>query len=102
MIRKEELESRGKQIMYPSLDKDITINMKDLYVLLHLMMENQIESSLKWWEVKGAVNINGEWNMIREESFSELTQLDYMKEAMNTMLDEGLLEFEKEILGIQK
>jgi hypothetical protein len=93
VITHEEMKNRSKEIKDDDLDKDITINMRDLYSLIDLTLEKSINENYNWWKEKGAMYINDEWHFFEEHRNSGLTQLDFCKEAMDCIHSTSFLEF---------
>ena len=93
VITAEEIKNRSTEIKDCDLDRDITINMKDLYSLIDLTLEKSVDGNYNWWKEKGAMYINDEWYPVEEYHNSGLTQLDFAQEAMDCVRSTFFLEF---------
>ena len=93
VITSEEIKNRSNEIKDDDLDKDITINMRDLYSLIDLTLEKSINENYNWWKEEGAMYINNKRYRIEKYHNSELTQLDFSKKAMDCVRSTFFLEF---------
>lgn len=99
-MTKEEIEEkfkeRSKLINYPSLDKEITVNTKDLFVILNILLEESAASNFKWWSDNMMMYIEGEMEMIPSEAYP------FVKSALDTLAECGTMELEKALQIIEE
>jgi hypothetical protein len=93
VITAEEIKNRRTIIKDCDLDRDITINIKDLYSLIDLTLEKSVDGNYNWWKEEGAMYINNKRYPIEKYRNSGLTQLDFSKEAMDCVRSTFFLEF---------
>jgi hypothetical protein len=100
MIEQKEFSKRLESVSYPSLDRDITVNGVKLMVMLEMLLEESANGNYEWWKEKEAMYINGNFENIPNSA--DIEGIEFIKEAVNTMAQMGLLEIERGLELITK